>query len=98
MVNYEICYHAECTSSPNSDHQLCKMQHEEDNWIDGEMHKFCKKCVGKKYRIGAVTDIEVADLPDTKNNNAAIANERCDALHNNSDEANIEIANERHGM
>ena len=74
------------------------MQCETDNAIDGEIHKFCKECPGKKCNAGTTIDIEVSDLLDTNNNNSEIFNERHDMLHNNYDEWNATIDNERHDM
>ena len=39
-----------------------------------------------KHNVGTTIDLEVADLSATKNNDAEIANEGHDILHNNSDE------------
>ena len=57
------------------------------------MHKFCKECAGKKHIIGATKDLEVADLSDANNNYVAIYNEIYEELDDNSDEANVTIAN-----
>ena len=42
-VNYEICKHAECTTSPNSVSHLFQTQHEVDNGIDEEMNKILQR-------------------------------------------------------
>ena len=98
MLNYEICQHADHTSSPNSVRCLCRPQHELDNGIDEEINKFCKECVDKKCGIETVVDLKVVDFSDAINNNAEISNERHDMLHNNSDEESTSITNERYDV
>ena len=85
MVNYEIFQHAEFTSSPNSFHHLCQTQHEVYYGTDREIHKFYKERVEKKHNIGTAQDLEVVNLSDIDNKNAAIDDERRNMSHNNSD-------------
>ena len=97
-TSHEILQHAECASSPNSVYHLCQTEFEADNVIDGEACKLCKEHTKKKHGAGATAVLEAADFLGASNAKPSIENERHDILHDNSDEVNATIANERHIM
>ena len=90
-LNFETCNHAEGASSNNSLRHLFQIKHERDNNVDGEIHKFCKKCVENRHNTCAVMSIEEEDSLNTNNNNVAIANKGHVTIYNEKDPSKAQM-------